>query len=250
MPVREVVPAELPRLSYQKSLFDSAVIQLPMPVQVPQQDQQARRKPPVKARRMRPADPNQQAFSFDSQQQQQAVSDADNWIFESSGLHTVESVPASEFDNRLYLVRPQQGIFCDAPVAQPMHRLTAGALDFSMVFLAVVLFFLTFYLMGGRLSVTPAVGALCATVYAVLWFFYKALYSICGADTPGMIWTNLRLISFEGSTPDREQRIYRMFGGVLGFLSAGLGLVWSLVDEEQLTWHDHISKTFPSPVQH
>ena len=27
----------------------------------------------------------------------------------------------------------------------------------------------------------------------------------------------------------------------------GLGLVWALVDEENLTWHDHISKTFPTP---
>jgi hypothetical protein len=23
-------------------------------------------------------------------------------------------------------------------------------------------------------------------------------------------------------------------------------LVWALVDEESLTWHDHISKTFPT----
>lgn len=249
-PVREAVPAELTRPTYQKSLFDSAVIQLPMPLHMQQDASQgsARRKPPTKARRMRPTDPNQQAFSFDPSQQPQI--DEDDWIFQTSGLHTVESVPASQFDNRLYLVRPQEGIFCDAPVAQPMHRLMAGALDFSMVFLSVVLFFITFYMMGGRLTITPAMTALCGAVYAVLWFFYKALYSLCGADTPGMVWTNLRLISFEGSEPDREQRIYRIFGGVLGFLSAGLGLVWSLVDEEQLTWHDHISKTFPSPVQH
>ncbi|MBS1982524.1 MAG: hypothetical protein JST16_00015, partial [Bdellovibrionales bacterium] len=186
--VRDAVPAEPSRPTYQKSLFDSAVIQLPMPLHLQQEQQaSARRKPPAKARRARPVNPNQQAFSFDSQQQQ---ADEDNWIFETSGLHTVESVPASEFDNRLYLVRPQEGIFCDAPVAQPMHRLMAGALDFSMVFLSVVLFLLTFYLMGGRHSITQAMGLPCATIYAVLWFFYKALYSICGVDTPGMTWTN------------------------------------------------------------
>ena len=35
---------------------------------------------------------------------------------------------------------------------------------------------------------------------------------------------------------------------VQSLLSAcpGLGLVWALVDEENLTWHDHISKTFPT----
>jgi hypothetical protein len=30
-------------------------------------------------------------------------------------------------------------------------------------------------------------------------------------------------------------------------IAGGLGIVWILVDEEQLAWHDHISKTFPTP---
>ena len=97
------------------------------------------------------------------------------------------------------------------------------------------------------LAITPGGGLLCASIFAVLWFFYEALFSICCSDTPGMHWMGLRLVSFSGDRPDREERIYRIFGSALSFLSAGIGLVWSLVDEEQLTWHDHISKTFPSP---
>jgi hypothetical protein len=27
-----------------------------------------------------------------------------------------------------------------------------------------------------------------------------------------------------------------------------LGIVWALLDEEHLTWHDHISKVFPTPI--
>jgi hypothetical protein len=38
-----------------------------------------------------------------------------------------------------------------------------------------------------------------------------------------------------------------MFGSFLSYTVGGLGLVWALVDEEQLAWHDHISKTFPTP---
>jgi hypothetical protein len=38
----------------------------------------------------------------------------------------------------------------------------------------------------------------------------------------------------------------RQLAGLLSVVSAGLGLVWALVDEENLTWHDHISKTFPT----
>jgi hypothetical protein len=25
-----------------------------------------------------------------------------------------------------------------------------------------------------------------------------------------------------------------------------MGLIWALVDEDSLTWHDHISSTFPT----
>ena len=51
----------------------------------------------------------------------------------------------------------------------------------------------------------------------------------------------------DGRNPNREQRVYRMAAGCLSVMAAGLGLMWALVDEESLTWHDHISKTFPTP---
>jgi len=53
-------------------------------------------------------------------------------------------------------------------------------------------------------------------------------------------------INFDGKTPDRDQRLLRLGASVLSLASVGLGLMWALVDEEHLTWHDHISKTFPS----
>jgi len=58
----------------------------------------------------------------------------------------------------------------------------------------------------------------------------------------------MRLVNFDGRPPNRAQRMRRMAAGVLSMLSAGLGLIWVLVDEENLAWHDHISKTFPTPV--
>jgi uncharacterized RDD family membrane protein YckC len=61
-----------------------------------------------------------------------------------------------------------------------------------------------------------------------------------------MRFAGLHLVDFDGRRPDREQRAIRQVAGLLSVLSAGLGLVWALVDEENLTWHDHISKTFPT----
>jgi uncharacterized RDD family membrane protein YckC len=57
----------------------------------------------------------------------------------------------------------------------------------------------------------------------------------------------LRLLNFDGRPPTREQRMLRLGASFLSVLSAGLGLLWALVDEESLTWHDHISQTFPTP---
>jgi uncharacterized RDD family membrane protein YckC len=76
--------------------------------------------------------------------------------------------------------------------------------------------------------------------------FYSLLFAIAGALTPGMRWTELRLINFDGFPPDARSRAFRLIGGWISILSGGLGLVWALLDEEGLTWHDHMSKTFPT----
>jgi hypothetical protein len=55
-------------------------------------------------------------------------------------------------------------------------------------------------------------------------------------------------VDFDGREPDRDRRGMRQVAGLLSLISAGLGLVWALVDEEKLTWHDHISKTFPTSL--
>jgi hypothetical protein len=55
-------------------------------------------------------------------------------------------------------------------------------------------------------------------------------------------------VNFDGQTPTRAQRFYRTASGFLSLMAGGIGLLWGLVDEETLTWHDHISKTFPTPV--
>ena len=56
----------------------------------------------------------------------------------------------------------------------------------------------------------------------------------------------MKLINFDGSPIDRRERGIRFAAAWLSLCSAGLGLLWSLADEESLTWHDHMSKTFPT----
>jgi uncharacterized RDD family membrane protein YckC len=138
-------------------------------------------------------------------------------------------------------------IYCDVPVALPAHRAMATALDMSVVVIGLGMFLLTFHLAGGQIVLTRQTLSLFAVVAALFAVLYHLLFCMAGGDTAGMRWTRLRLVNFDGQAPDREQRAFRILGGCLSFLAAGLGLIWALVDEESLTWHDHMSKTFPSP---
>ncbi len=137
-------------------------------------------------------------------------------------------------------------IYCDAPVATALHRAVAGAFDWAMVFIAYGLFLATFFLMGGgisldRLNLMAFGGAL-----LLLAFTYGGIFALAGSETPGMRWTHLRLTTFEGFRPELKQRLLRFAGSCLSLCTV-LGLLWSLVDEESLTWQDHISRTFPTP---
>jgi uncharacterized RDD family membrane protein YckC len=138
-------------------------------------------------------------------------------------------------------------IYCDAPVATPTHRAVGAALDFSMIVMAIGLFLLTFHLCGGEFEkINSGIGLGFGGAFLAIALFYGLLWVLTGSATAGQQWTGLRLINFDGSPIDRRERAIRFVGACLSFCSAGLGVLWSLADEESLTWHDHMSKTFPT----
>lgn len=137
-------------------------------------------------------------------------------------------------------------IYCEAPVATTLHRAVASALDWSMALLGYGLFLLGFYLLGGQFELTKSNVTVFGAMFLLIGFTYGLMFSWVGADTPGMRWTQLRLTTFDGFPPDRRQRLVR-FGAAGLSRCTQLGLLWSLADEESLAWHDHISRTFPTP---
>jgi uncharacterized RDD family membrane protein YckC len=145
--------------------------------------------------------------------------------------------------------KPADGvIYCDAPVAIPAHRAMAAALDGSIMLMALAVFGLVFRLAGGVFILNAKTAPMFMGVAVGVVIFYRLLWCLANGDTAGQRWTRLRLVNFDGQTPTRAQRFYRTASGFLSLMAAGIGLLWGLVDEETLTWHDHISKTFPTPV--
>ena len=137
-------------------------------------------------------------------------------------------------------------IFCEAPVAQPGYRVLAALVDLSWILIGLGLFIVTVLFLGVDVVINRQTAPFLIAVGVVVMLFYRAVWYFANADTPGMRFAGLRLVDFDGRPPDREQRGLRQIASMLSLVAAGLGLVWALVDEETLTWHDHISKTFPT----
>jgi uncharacterized RDD family membrane protein YckC len=220
------------RINYQPSLFRDAAYRdgvagpkvVPIPMLTPSRPSRAE----VPSRKARPAAPRGPRRDPASQQSLDFYNDKGN--------------PASALGTEVHAV-----IYCDAPVALPAHRMIAAAFDCSMILIAVGLFLGVFFLSGGMLMLSKQNAPFLISVAVLLGIFYRFLWVLGNGETPGMRFAGLRLVNFDGRSPDRDQRAFRQVSSLLSFLSAGLGLVWALVDEENLTWHDHISKTFPTP---
>jgi uncharacterized RDD family membrane protein YckC len=171
---------------------------------------------------------------------------------------TRRPVPANEAQPALEFLMPapptprklsttvEAVIDCDAPVAAPMHRACAAAFDGSMILIACGLFLTVFHLLGGSFSASKPVILVMGAAAVLIAMFYGFVWVCAGGQTPGMRAFSLTLINFDGYPPDGASRWLRYLGACLGYCAGGLGLLWALLDEESLAWHDHISKTFPT----
>jgi uncharacterized RDD family membrane protein YckC len=73
---------------------------------------------------------------------------------------------------------------------------------------------------------------------------YHACFMTLARATPGMRYAGIELNTFSGYTTSRGQRCGRLLALPLSVLPLGLGLVWAMFDDGQLTWHDRLSRTY------
>ena len=137
-------------------------------------------------------------------------------------------------------------IYCEAPVATPLHRAIAAALDWSMVLIGYGLFLLAYFAAGGGFVFNKSSLLVFGGSLFLIAFTYGAFWTVAGSETAGMRWAGLRLTTFDGFPPEPHHRVLRFAGSCLSFCTV-VGLLWSFADEESLTWQDHISGTFPTP---
>ncbi len=207
------------RRVYQRSLFNSRVVSLESYAPEAVQPRARTAAPSTGKPRMKRAPEGQESLEFETVIQQ--------------------AVPVRK--------TAEPTIECGHRVAHIHHRLLATAIDLSMVVIALTLFVGVVYLGGGRLVLDARTAPLILGLAAFFYLLYEVMWCLAGTDTAGMRWSGLRLVNFDGERLAKQERLVRAAGACLSVLAAGLGVFWALVDEESLTWHDHISKTFPTP---
>jgi uncharacterized RDD family membrane protein YckC len=135
------------------------------------------------------------------------------------------------------------------PVASIDDRRLAALIDFGCLLFAYGGFLMLFGSLGGQFALSKLNAAVYAATFAIVYLQYFALFTTFGGTTPGMMMRDLQVVSFSGEPPTPRQMLLRSAGYVLSAGTFFLGFLWAMWDEDELTWHDRLSRTHLSAAQ-
>ncbi len=129
-------------------------------------------------------------------------------------------------------------------LAPMSRRLLAAVVDGALiagVFLAFAAYAIS------KLNELPGLRVL--EIWAGIGFvltgvLYLAVFTLLAESTPGMSYAGTSLCTFDDQIPTLAQRFGRLCGLLLSVLPLGLGVAWSLFDEDHMSWHDRLSRTY------
>lgn len=129
-------------------------------------------------------------------------------------------------------------------IAPMEDRLMAGIVDTALVLLGFMLFVLVFcactaHPPTGKTALATA-GILLVTFFAL----YQWLFFAYADGTPGMRYAKIALCTFDDENPTRKSMRQRVGIVMLSTVPMGLGFLWALLDDQRLTWHDRITRTY------
>ena len=139
----------------------------------------------------------------------------------------------------------QTGLY---PVASIDERRIAGLIDAGCLLFAYGAFLTLFGSLGGQFTFSKLSAAVCITTFVIVYLQYFALFTVFGGTTPGMMMRGLHVVSFSGETPSPRQMLWRSVGYMLSAGTFFMGFLWAMWDEDALTWHDRLSRTYLCPA--
>jgi len=139
------------------------------------------------------------------------------------------------------------GIEIPLQTASLSRRIMAAMADALVLLGAFSLFAYIFFQITATVPPLKIAALTAITILGMLWAGYEYLLVTYAGTTPGLWLARLRLSRFDGSAVPRKTRRWRAITSVLSALSLGLGYAWCMLDEDQLCWHDRITRTHLAP---
>jgi uncharacterized RDD family membrane protein YckC len=158
----------------------------------------------------------------------------------------IETNASSSDSSTVDMAEAHAGLY---PVASMDDRRIAALVDAGCLLFAYGGFLTLFGSLGGQFTLSKLSAAVCAATLAIVYLKYFTLFTIFGGTTPGMMMRGLQVTSFSGEEPTPRQMLLRSVGYLLSAGTFFLGFFWSMWDEDELTWHDRISRTYLSSAQ-
>jgi uncharacterized RDD family membrane protein YckC len=130
------------------------------------------------------------------------------------------------------------------PVATLRERRRAALIDAACLAFAYGGFLALFGSLGGEFTLSKLSAVVCFSTFAFVYIQYFGLFTIFGGTTPGMMVRGLQVASFTGEAPTAQQLFLRTAGYMISAGTFFLGFFWALWDEDAMTWHDRLSRTY------
>ena len=123
------------------------------------------------------------------------------------------------------------------------RRLLAGMVDVLVVAMALAAFAYIFFRINGAVPPWRIAAESAVALLALLWPAYQYAFLVFSKTTPGLWLAKLEVTRFDGAPASRSLRRWRVLASLLSCASLGLGYAWCFLDEDQLSWHDRITRT-------
>ena len=130
------------------------------------------------------------------------------------------------------------------PVASLLERRRAACIDAACLAFAYGGFLALFGSLGGRFTLDKLSAVVCFSTLAFVYVQYFCLFTVFGGTTPGMMVRGLHVASASGDEPTARQLFWRSVGYLISAGTFFLGFFWAIWDEDGMTWHDRLSRTY------
>jgi uncharacterized RDD family membrane protein YckC len=168
------------------------------------------------------------------------VTNAPEWSSIRLDAHTVTAVEERADAPRLDVLA-----LALPPQTAPLElRAMAALVDGALVFGGLLAFAAIFAKVAGQVPAGVPAAIAAGSTFVVFYVLYHLLFFSLSDQTPGMRYARIGLCTFADENPTRKQMRRRILAQAVAVCPLGLGVLWALLDDDGLGWHDRISRMY------